>query len=74
MPPFSYYGLMTVLLTRLPHRYTATGLDCIFASQNHSSHQFLNWWQQMSPGHLRSSGFESETTTNKKEEAEGSFQ
>ena len=32
----------------------------------YGSHQFLNWWQQMSTGHLHLDGFEPHIATKKK--------
>ena len=39
------------------------GFDLHFSfpdrKKNYCSHQFLNWWQQVSTGHLHLNGFES---------------
>ena len=43
------------------------GFDCRFAlGKSYGSHQFLNWWQQLSPGQLHLDGFESQSKANKK--------
>jgi hypothetical protein len=34
--------------------------------ENYGSHQFLNWWQQLSTGQLHLDGFESTTPTKQK--------
>ena len=36
--------------------------------ENRRSHQFLNWWQQVSTGHLHLNGFDSVSLTHKKRE------
>jgi len=44
---------------------TVTGLDLHFLpmAENKGSHQFLNWWQQVSTGYLHLDGFESAPLT-----------
>jgi len=41
------------------------GLDLHFLpmAENKGSHQFLNWWQQVSTGYLHLDGFESAPLT-----------
>ena len=44
---------------------------CIFAcGENYCSHQFLNWWQQLSTGQLHLDGFES-TSKQKRDTPKG---
>ena len=41
------------------------GFDCRFAlGKSYGSHQFLNWWQQLSPGQLHLDEFESQSMAN----------
>ena len=48
------------------------GFDCRFAlGKSYGSHQFLNWWQQLSPGQLHLDGFESQSMANKKRHPNG---
>ena len=48
------------------------GFDCRFAKgKSYGSHQFLNWWQQLSPGQLHLDGFESQSMANKKRHPNG---
>ena len=53
-------------------RFPATGIDLHFLflleKENNCSHQFLNWWQQVSTGHLHLDGFDSVFLTHKKRE------
>ena len=37
----------------------STTFSPTFVGENQRNHQFLNWWQQMSTGHLHLDGFES---------------
>ena len=49
------------------HSAEDEGFDCQFAEGKlYGSHPFLNWWQQVSTGHLHLNGFESlsEATKN----------
>ena len=53
-------------------RFPATGIDLHFLflleKENNCSHQFLNWWQQVSTGHLHLDGFDSLVAGDKKRE------
>ena len=48
------------------------GFDCRFAKgKSYGNHQFLNWWQQLSPGQLHLDEFESQSMANKKRHPNG---
>ena len=54
------------------HSAEDEGFDCQFAEGKlYGSHQFLNWWQQVSTGHLHLNGFESLSEANKKRHPNG---